>query len=87
MEVTNAINDTCILCNEKQLFLVECRNCNKDFCYTENCGIHFDHINNSVYSICKVCVDGISKKIIISVDYSKLECLKKKIKLRKMVKN
>jgi hypothetical protein len=89
MEVSKTINNTCDFCNEKQPFLVECRNCDKGFCYSysEKCGIHFDHINNSVYSICKNCVDGISKKIIISVDYSKLECLKKKIKLRKMVKN
>lgn len=87
MEVTHTISNRCNLCKEKQLFLVECRNCNKEFCYTENCGIHFDHSNNSVYSICNDCVDGISKKIKISVDYAKLECLKKKIKLRKMIKS
>lgn len=89
MEATNTINNACVFCNDRNISLVECRNCNKSFCYnySEKCGIHFDHINNSVYSICKDCVTGISKKIIISVDYSKLECLKKKIKLRKMVKN
>ena len=87
MEVRHIINNTCNLCNEKQLFLVECRNCNKEFCYDENCGIHFDHSNNTLYSICNICVDNISKKMKIAVDYTKLKCLKNKIKLRKMVKS
>ena len=77
----------CDLCNDVSLFLVTCRNCNKKFCYTEKCGLHFDHSNNTVYSICKICVDKISNKMKVAVDYTKLKCLKKKIKLRKMVKN
>jgi len=84
---TNSNSNNCNLCNEKNLFLVDCRNCSNVFCYTEDCGIHFDHINNSVYSICNDCVNCITEKIRISVDYSKLKCLKKKIKLRKMVQS
>jgi hypothetical protein len=78
-------NNMCNICNIKNI-LVECRNCSKDMCTYDSCGMHFHHINNTIYSICDICVQSISKKFIVSIDYNKLKCLKKKIKLRKMVK-
>jgi hypothetical protein len=76
----------CTICDTKNI-LVSCRNCRHEMCSFDSCGIHFDHIHNELYSICNTCVDKISKKIVLSVDYSKLMCLKKKIKLRKMFKS
>lgn len=88
MDTEQLINkgQMCSICDTKNI-LVLCRNCCAELCSFDSCGIHFDHSNNELYSICNKCVDKISKKIVLSVDYSKLICLKKKIKLRKMVKS
>jgi hypothetical protein len=79
-------NYLCSICNTKNILLL-CRNCNKEICSYDSCGMHFEHANNTIYSICNICVNIINKKIVLSVDYDKLRCLKKKIKLLKMVKN
>ena len=89
MEIENLIithNFICGICNGVN-YMIKCRNCNNDICQSEKCGLHFDHIDNTTYSICTRCSDTISEKIIPLIDLCKLECLKKRIKFLKMVKN
>lgn len=77
---------TCYICNYNYQSTI-CRNCTLIICDSNECGIHFKHKHNSLYSICNLCNDHISKKFQLSMDYSKLKCLKKRIEFLKSHKD
>ena len=62
-------NNICNICNTKNVLISSCRNCDKYMCSYDSCGMHFKHVNNTLYSICNTCVNIINNKFIILYEF------------------
>jgi hypothetical protein len=73
--------DHCSQCREKRR-IVSCNKCGDAVCQDTRCSQLFPHYHDTIYAICKECTYGISNKLKLVIDMSKLKLLKNKIKKR-----
>ena len=69
--------DHCSQCREKRR-IVSCNKCGDAVCQDTRCSQLFPHYHDTIYAICKECTYGISNKLKLVIDMSKLKLLKKK---------
>ena len=81
----------CVCCQNTNNILI-CSHCQGYVCNKDECQISFPHYKNQIQTICKICVDTISKKLIPIILLKKnlnknikhrLHTLKIKIKTKK----
>ncbi len=72
----------CVNCEkEKRLkYMNECSHCFKDVCKSLSCCSLFPCANKENIVLCHSCQDQIEEKLVLVMDFSKLQLLKKKIK-------
>lgn len=76
-----AIN-RCYEC-EESVYNEFCNECGITICLDSNCCQTFPHYNNTLYVVCNSCIRSIESKLVLQIDYTKLNSLKQKIKLGK----
>lgn len=70
--------ELCSCCEENECG-ESCNKCGSGVCEAGSCSVKFPHYGKTMYIICMGCNNGISSKLRILIDYSKLSLLKVKI--------
>ena len=72
-------HDVCGNCEAKPP-QYSCNKCGNGICDDDECSMKFPHYSNTTYFICMSCVDIVSLKLVLLIDFGKLELLKEKIR-------